>query len=134
MSGQEEGGHGFGEASPETLVADILAQRISILELVRSAPDGDYRAFVQQARLSILLMRDPRLRSLLMTEMRAELIEAGIDPDNDEIEKELTRKDGKRRFPKLVEERFKALKTQPPLLTATTLEQRLEQYILRIFH
>jgi hypothetical protein len=64
-----------------------LAQRVSIIELMRSEPAGDYRAFVQQARLSMLLMRDPRLLPLLMTEMRAKLVEAGVDPDDDEIGK-----------------------------------------------
>jgi AbiV family abortive infection protein len=134
MSGQQEQDHGIGEAALDTLVADILAQRVSIIELMRSASDGDYRAFVQQTRLSILLMRDPRLLPLLMTEMRAELVEAGVDPDNDEIEKELARKDGKRRFPKLVEERAQAVNTQPPLLTATTPEKRLEQYKVLLGH
>jgi AbiV family abortive infection protein len=134
MSGQEEQDHGIGQAALDTLVADILAQRVSIIEVMRSAPAGDYRAFVQQARLSMLLMRDRRLLPLLMTEMRAKLVEAGVDPDNDEIEKELARKDGKRRFPKLVEERARAVNTQPPLLTATTFEKRLEQYKVLLGH
>ena len=67
-------------------------------------------------------MRDPRLLPLLMTEMRTKLVEAGVDPDDDEIEKELARKDGKGRFPKLFEQPARAIETQPRLLTATTFE------------
>jgi hypothetical protein len=40
------------------------------------------------------------------------------------LEKELARKDGKRRLPKLSEECARALDTQPPLLTATIFEKR----------
>jgi hypothetical protein len=134
MSSQEEQAHGIGEAALDNLLADIFAQRVSIIELMRSAPAGDYRAFIQQARLSRLLMRDPRLLPLLMTEMRAKLVEAGVDPDDDEIEKEFARKDGKRRFPKLFEQRARAIDTQPPLLTATTFEKRLEQYKILLGH
>jgi len=35
----------------DTLIADILAGKVSIFDLLRFAPSGDYWAFVQQMRL-----------------------------------------------------------------------------------
>ena len=119
-------------ATLETMIDEICAGRVSILQLIRSAPSGDYRAFVSQARLSLMLMSDPRILPLLNAEMRAEMIEVGVDPNNCDIEKELALKDSKRRFTKLAEERARAVNTQPSLLTATTFEARLEQYQILI--
>ena len=79
-----------------------------------------------------MLMSDPRILPLLNAEMRAEMIEVGVDPNNCDIEKELALKDSKRRFTKLAEERARAVNTQPSLLTATTFEARLEQYQILI--
>lgn len=112
----------------EALVDDIVAGRVSMIDVMRSAPAGDYFAFVQQFRLSRMLMADHRVLDRLRIEMRDEMIEAGGDPENRDIEKELSRKDGARRFPKLLEARSNAINTQPSLLTGTTFEARLEQY------
>ncbi len=112
----------------EALVDDIFAGRVSMMDVMRSAPAGDYFAFVQQLRLSRMLMADRRVLDRLMIEMRERMIEAGVEPDNPDIGKELSRKDGARRFPKLLEERSNAINTQPSLLTGTTFETRLEQY------
>ncbi|MET2829786.1 AbiV family abortive infection protein [Mesorhizobium shangrilense] len=110
------------------LVEEIAAGRVSVMEIMRSAPEGDYFAFVQQARLSRMLMADRRVLERLMVEMRGKMIEAGADPDNRDIDNELARKDGARRFPKLLSERADAINTQASLLTAKTFPERLEQY------
>lgn len=112
----------------EALVDDIVAGRVSMMDVMRSAPAGDYLAFVQQLRLSRMLMADRRVQDRLMIEMRERMIEAGVDPDNRDIGKELSRKDGARRFPRLLEEQSNAINTQPSLLTGTTFETRLGQY------
>ncbi|TIP24726.1 MAG: AbiV family abortive infection protein [Mesorhizobium sp.] len=114
--------------SLEALVEEIVAGRVSIMDVMRSAPEGDYFAFVQQARLSTMLMADRRVLERLMVEMREKMIEAGADPDSRDIDKELWRKDGARRFPKLLAERTNAISTQPSLLRGITFPQRLEQY------
>ena len=118
----------------EAMVAHVLDDKVSLLELMRSAPDGDYQAFVQQARLSRVLMQDRRVLEKLIKETRARMMEMGGDPDDDGIDQELARKDGKRRFPKLLEERAHAVNTQPHLLTATTFDERLAQYLALIAH
>lgn len=115
-------------AALNALVEEIVAGRVSMMDIVRSAPKGDYFAFVQQARLSRVLMADRRVLERLVLEMRERMIEAGMDPDSRDIDKELARKDGARRFPKLLAERSDAINTQPSLLTADTFPERLEQY------
>lgn len=111
-------------AALNALIEEIVAGRVSVMEVMRSAPAGDYLAFVQQARLSRMLITDIRVLERLMIEMREKMVEAGADPDNRDIDKELARKDGARRFPKLLEERTDAINTQPSLLTAATFPER----------
>lgn len=115
-------------AALNALIEEIAAGHVSVVDVIRSAPENDYLAFVQQARLSRMLMTDRRVLERLIFEMRETMVEAGADPDNRDVDKELARKDGARRFPKLLEERTDAIITQPSLLTAETFPERLEQY------
>jgi hypothetical protein len=118
----------------DVLVADILTGKVSIFDLLRSAPSGDYRAAVQQMRLFHVFSRDRRVLKQLQAEMRAKMVEAGVDPDDGAIERELARKDGSRRFSKLVEERAQTFNIQPSLLSGPTFEACLEQYKALIGH
>jgi AbiV family abortive infection protein len=59
---------------------------------------------------------------------------AGVDPHDGAIERELARKDGSRRFAKLVEERAQTFSGQPPLLSGATFEACLEQYKALLEH
>jgi AbiV family abortive infection protein len=115
-------------------VADILAGNVSIFDLLRSAPSGDYRAFVQRMRLFHVLSHEPRILKQLRAEMRLKIVEAGGDPDDGAIAKELGHKDGSRRFSKLAEERAQTFNEQPSLLSGTTFETCLEQYKALIAH
>jgi AbiV family abortive infection protein len=115
-------------ADLNALIEEIVAGRVSVMEVMRSTPAGDYFAFVQHARLSRMLITDIRVLERLMLEMREKMVDAGADPDNRDIDKELARKDGARRFPKLLKERTDAMNTQSSLLTAATFPERLEQY------
>jgi AbiV family abortive infection protein len=125
-----------GDKAPglDTLVADILAGNVSVFDLLRSAPSGDYRAAVQQMRLFHVLSRDPQVLKQLHAEMRKKIVEAGVNPDDGAIERELARKDGSRRFSKLVEERAQTFNVQPSLLSGATFEACLEQYKVLIGH
>lgn len=105
-----------------------------MFDLLRSAPSGDYFAFIQQMRLFHIISRDVRVLEVLREEMGAKIVEAGGIADSDEIEKELARKDGARRFPKLVDERARAFNGQPSLLTGETFEACLEQYKAMLAH
>jgi AbiV family abortive infection protein len=123
-----------GSAALEALLSDILSRKVSLFDLLRSAPNGDYFAFIQQMRLFHIISRDVRVLDVLREEMGAKIVEAGGIADSDEIEKELARKDGARRFPKLVDERARAFNGQPSLLTGETFEACLEQYKAMLAH
>jgi hypothetical protein len=118
----------------DALVADVLAGKVSIFELLGSAQSGDYWGFVQQMRLFHVLTDDRRILERFHAELRAKMVEAGVDPDNGTIERELARKDGSRRFSKLMEERTQTFKGQPSLLSGATFEICLEQYKALIAH
>lgn len=118
----------------EALVSDILAGNVSLFELLRSAPSGDYRAHVQQMRLFHIISRDLRVLKTFQDEMSTRIAEAGGIPNDGAIEKELARKDGARRFPKLLEERAQAFNGQPSLLNGANFEECLEQYKALIAH
>jgi AbiV family abortive infection protein len=118
----------------DALVADVLAGKVSMFDLLGSAQSGDYWGFVQRMRLFHVLTDDRRILERFHAELRAKMIEAGVDPDNGAIERELTRKDGSRRFSKLIEERAQTFKGQPSLLSGATFEICLEQYKTLIAH
>lgn len=118
----------------ESLVSDILSRKVSLFDLLRSAPSGDYFTFIHRMRLFHVISRDLRVLKILAEEMEAKIAEAGGIANDGEIEKELARKDGGRRFPKLLEERARAFNGQPSLLTGGTFEASLEQYKALIAH
>jgi AbiV family abortive infection protein len=118
----------------DALVADILAGKVSVFDLLRGAPSGDYWAFVQQMRLFHVLSSNPRVLEQLKAELKIKIVEAGSKPDDGAISRELARKDGSRRFSKLIAERTQAFNEQPPLLSGTTFETRLQQYKALLGH
>jgi AbiV family abortive infection protein len=115
------------------LVSDILSGKVSMFDLLRSAPSGDYWAFIQRMRLFHVLSRDLRVLKVFQAELSVKITEAGIHNDGT-IEKELVRKDGPRRFPKLLEARAQLFTDQPSLLSGTNFEESLEQYKALIAH
>lgn len=116
----------------DTLIADILAKKTSLLDLLHSVPSGDYSAFVQRMRLLHVLSRDPRMLEHFWADLRLKIVEAGVDGDT--VEKELARKDASRRFAKLVKEQAQAFNEQPSLLSGATFGACLEQYKALIAH
>jgi hypothetical protein len=118
----------------DSLIADILSNKISAFELLTSAPTGDYWAHVQVHRLFYLLSRDLRVLKALSAELRARAEAAGHDPDDREISRELARKDGARRFEKLAAERAQAFNGQPSLLSGSTFDACLAQYKTLVAH
>jgi len=121
-------GDGDNAVSLEALVSDIISRKVSLFEVLRSAPSGDYLGYIQQMRLFLVLSQDVRVLKVFHEEMGQMIAEAGGVADNDQIARELARKDGARRFPKLVEEKGRIFNEQPSLLTGGTFEVCLEQY------
>jgi AbiV family abortive infection protein len=118
----------------DALVADILSGKVSAFVLLGAAPKGDYWAFVQQMRLFRVLSRDPRVVKQFQAETSEKMVEAGVNLDGAAITRKLARKDGSRRFAKLVEERAQAFNEQPSLLFGATFEACLEQYKALLGH
>jgi AbiV family abortive infection protein len=123
----------FKSQTVDGLVSDILSGNASMFDLLRSAPTGDYWAFIQLMRLFHVVSRDLRVLKAFQTELSARITEAGIHNDGT-IEKELVRKDGARRFPKLLEELAQLFTDQPSLLSGTNFEESLKQYKALIAH
>src|SRR5450759_1002548 len=99
------------------MIADIVAGKMSFFELIRSAPKGDYFAHVQVSRLSYLIMREPEALKALQAEIAQAMREAGVEVDGEAIEKGLARKDGKRRFSKLLTHRAETFSDSQSLLS-----------------
>ena len=85
-------------------VASAVMWKLAHFDLLRSTPSGDYWAFVQRTRLFSILSQDVRVLEHLQEDLRRKIVKAGFDPDSGSIAEELARKDGKRRFQKLVED------------------------------
>lgn len=118
----------------DSLIADILSNRVSTFELLTSAPKGDYWAYVQVYRLFFILSREPRGMEVVSADMRARAKAAGHDLDDDKISRELSRKDGARRFSKLAMERAEIFNNQPSFLSGATFKVCLTQYKTLIAH
>ncbi len=112
----------------DALKASILSNEISIFDLLRSVPSGDFWAFVQWKRLFYVLLEEPNFRQQFVAESRSMMVKAGFNPDDDVIGKNLTKKDAYRRFSKLANKRSQAFDTQPSLLNGDTFETCLAQY------
>ena len=110
------------------LKASIISNEVSLFELLRSAPTGDYWAHVQSARLFHALSGELGVLEKLVEELRSRIVELGGNHNDNMIESELARKDGHRRLLKLQSERSRAFDNQPSLLSGDTFETCLEQY------
>ena len=91
------------------------------------------RAAVESYRFSALLMSDLRILKIVSKEA-AERIASFGGADGSATEKELSRKDGHRRFNKLMEQRGLAFASAASLLSGPDFESCLEQYKKLIAH
>jgi len=121
-------------ADVSAMVDDILAGRLSMLDLIRSAPRGDYFAHVQMTRLHLVLSHDPRVVAAFVQDLKERMGEQGREPDDLSIHQELSRKDAMRRFPKLQKELARARDEQPSLLNGADWDECLAQYKRLISH
>jgi AbiV family abortive infection protein len=116
------------------MITDIVAGKMSFFELIRSAPEGDYFAHVQVNRLSYLIMKEPEALKAVQTEIAQEMRGAGLDVDGETVEQELARKDGKRRFSKLLTHRAEVFSDSQSLLSGQDFESCLGQYKTLLGH
>lgn len=130
----EQGPSANEEASLQMLIDDILAEKVSLFDLLSSNADGDYHALIQKTRLFHVLARDIRVLERLQNEMVEKIATEGGKPDDNSIAKSMAFKDGDRRFSKLLEAREQILNEQPSFLTGTTLDECLEQYQVLVGH
>lgn len=118
----------------EEVIESIVSGETSLFEMLSSGPEGDYRAAVGRARVYFLVLQDARVIEKLVEEIKARITALGGDPDSVEIEKELSRKDGKRRFQKLIDEGNGSSNENVRILSGDDFESRVENYKKAISH
>jgi AbiV family abortive infection protein len=115
----------------DDLVNAIVDKKVSVIDLLQSCPYGDYTAFVQRQRMFHALTEDRRVVERFLEEARSRMVGAGVNPDDDELAARIGRRDGFRRFERLVGERRKP---RASLLNGATFEACLEQYRHLVAH
>ena len=118
----------------DQLISDISSSKVSLFDLLTSIPNGDYWAHVNAERLFYAVSREPAILQRLLEELTARLLAEGGDSSDKSIEKNLLRRDGHRRFNKLVEVRSEVFENQSMLLSGNTFEECLAQYKSLISH
>lgn len=118
----------------EGLRADVISGKTSILELIAAAPKRDYRAHIEVMRLTMLLMQNPYVLKAQIDDAIKRAEAAGAVHDPDTIVKQIARKDGERRFERLVAEHEKNAAEQPSLLTGADFDACLAQYLHLLGH
>jgi AbiV family abortive infection protein len=114
------------------IIADIIAGKQSVMELLGPVPEGDYWCAVQKQRLFLALTNNFKVLQILLRELEHEISRcAGSD---DSIPKELAFKDGKRRFDVLLQKRSDAFDGSSSLLSGTTFPDCLSQYLRLLAH
>ena len=117
------------------LIDGIVAGKVSVFDFIGSAPTGDYRAHVEMMRTFGVISRDLRVLKALLQEMQQKIAEFKDDgSESEEVEKQLLRKDGHRRFGKLMVQRETAFTGRPSLLSGKDFESCLAQYKVLLAH
>lgn len=117
------------------LIADIVAGKVSTFDLLRSAPEGDYRAHVEMMRTFGAISSDLGALKVFLAELQQKIADHEGDRGNsEEIEKQLLRKDGHRRFEKLMVQRGAAFSGKSSLLSGNDFETCLAQYKALLAH
>lgn len=111
------------------LIDDIVAGKTSLLELIASAQDEDYRSHVDAFRLVGLVLNNLEAAKAFSRELQEKIssLDAGI-PDQNSIANQLARKDGTRRFEKLMLQRNEAFAGRGSLLSGSDFDTCLMQY------
>jgi hypothetical protein len=115
------------------LIEDIVAGRVSVSDFIASPAPGDHRAYVEMMRTFGVISNDLRVLKALLQETRQKIAEHA-DRESEEIDKQLQRKDGHRRFEKLMIQRDAAFTGKPSLLSGNDFETCLAQYKALLAH
>ena len=117
------------------LITDIVAGKLSLFDLITSPQDGDYRAHVEMIRAFSAITTDLRALKTLLRELEQKIADReNKGRDSEEIEKQLLRKDGHRRFEKLMVQRSEAFAGKPSLLSGHDFDTCLAQYQVLLSH
>jgi hypothetical protein len=105
------------------IIVDAIAGKVSLFDLIRSAPDRDYKAHIDMHRMAAPILSDVGAAKALVSELQLKIAEQDIDlTQQEEIAKQLARKDGHRRFDKLMSQRAAAFDGSPSLLSGQDFE------------
>jgi AbiV family abortive infection protein len=117
------------------LIDDIVAGKVSVSDFIGSAPSGDYQAHVEMMRTFGVISNDLRVLKALRDETQRKIVEyVGDVSSSEDVEKQLLRKDGHRRFEKLMVQRDAAFTGRPSLLSGKDFETCLAQYKTLLAH
>jgi AbiV family abortive infection protein len=117
------------------LISQIVDGKRSFFDFIRSAQEGDYRAHVEMMRTVSLIATDLRALEALQRELNEKIANhVGDRRDSEEIDKQLLRKDGHRRFEKLMVQRREAFGGKPSLLSGHDFDTCLAQYKSLLSH
>ena len=107
---------------------------VSIAELFRTAPSGDYRAHVEVRRALIVLSQDPDALANFAKDSLRIAMQAGSPSDPQKVHQRFQTKDTSNRFHRLQEERRHVFDAQPSLLSGHDFDECLAQYKALIAH
>jgi AbiV family abortive infection protein len=111
------------------LISDIVAGKLSLFDLITSPQDEDYRAHIEMMRAFSAITTDLGTLKTLLREIEQKVADhVSKSRDSEEIEKQLFRKDGQRRFEKLMVQRNEAFGGKPSLLSRHDFDTCLTQY------
>ena len=107
---------------------------VSIAELFRTVPSGNYRAHVEACRAFIALSQNPDALVNFTKDSLRVAMQPGVLSDPEKFHQRFQTKDTSRRFQRLQEERRHVFNAQPSLLSGHEFDECLAQYKALVAH
>ncbi|WP_158744360.1 AbiV family abortive infection protein [Acidisphaera sp. L21] len=114
-------------------VADGHVSIMEVMKANRSEP-GDYFGHVQSSRVSMMLLRDERILKRLAIEIGASIDRISAGKHSADLNASVASKDGLRRLLKITKLHVEMADNSPSLLTGSTFEECLQQYLKVLGH
>jgi len=106
----------------------LLTRVPSFLNLMKNIRNGDHKSYVEILRSIMVLSNHPGVKERLKSEIREEIILAGVNIDSVSLSQNLIKKDTFRRFGEYVDGINKHLSSYQSFLSEGNFDSRLNQY------
>ncbi len=120
--------------APMVTFDELRLAGVSITELFRSAPSGDYRAHVEVCRTFFVLFQNPDALEKFAKDYLRIAMQTGALSDPEKLHQRFKAKDTIHRFRSLQEKRQHIFDAQPLLLSGHDFDECLAQYKALITH